>query len=85
MSSRRFRPPWSIAIESLRAHFIGNAGPRYGRAYWCTQSAKAGPGLFEHDAVSVSPFLVIETAPRGHVTEATVSPASQVNLQFSVP
>jgi hypothetical protein len=23
----------------------------------------AGPGLFEHDAVSVSPFLVIETAP----------------------
>ncbi len=26
------------------------------------QSAKAGPGLFEQDAVSVSPFLVIETA-----------------------
>src|SRR5207248_1951141 len=54
---------------------------RYGR----TQRAKAGPGLFEQDALSVSPFLVIETAPCGHVTDATVSPALQARLQFEDP
>ena len=53
--------------------------------YWCTQRANAGPGLFEQEAVSVSPFLVIETAPCGHVTDASVSPALQANLQFDEP
>jgi hypothetical protein len=46
------------------------------------QRAKTGPGLFEHEAVSVSPFLLIETAPCGHVTDASVSPAPQAKLQL---
>jgi hypothetical protein len=53
----------------------------YGR----TQRAKGGPGLFAHDAVSVSPFLVIEIAPCGQVTDAILSPASQTRLQFDEP
>jgi len=49
------------------------------------QRANAGPGLFEHDAASVSPFLEIDTDPCGHVTDPTVSPALQVKLQFDEP
>ena len=49
--------------------------------YWRTQIAKTGPGLFEHDAVSVLPVLVIEISPCGHVIDPIVSPASQVKLQ----
>jgi hypothetical protein len=91
---RRFLPPrtadqWpsirrvcSISISSAVLPRRGGYRPL---CYWCIQRAKAGPGLFEHDAVSVSPFLVIETAPCGHVTDASVSPASQANLQFDEP
>jgi hypothetical protein len=75
----------------LLAHFIGDARSRQPHQFskrLCqgrTQRAKAGPGLFVHDAVSASPFLVIEIAPcGGHVTDAIVSPASQANLQFDV-
>ena len=72
----------------LLAHFVGDAcsrepyklGKRCLR-YWRTQIAKAGPGLFEHDAVSVLPLLVIEISPCGHVIDPIVSPASQVKLQ----
>jgi hypothetical protein len=60
---------------------LANGVLRYGR----TQRAKAGPGLFEQDAVSVSPFLVIETDPCGHVSDATVSPALQARSQFDEP
>jgi len=53
--------------------------------YWRTQIATAGPGLFEHDAVSVLPLLVIEIAPCGHVIDAIVSPGSQAKLQSDEP
>src|SRR5689334_3559741 len=55
--------------------------PHYGRR----QRAKAGPRLFVQDAVSVSPFLVIEMAPCGQVTDAIASPASQAKVQFKEP
>src|SRR5689334_14265242 len=55
--------------------------PHYGRR----QRAKAGPRLFVQDAVSVSPFLVIEIAPCGQVTDAIASPASQAKVQFKEP
>jgi hypothetical protein len=42
----------------------------------------AGPGLLEHEAVSVAAFLVIEITSCGHVTDASDSPAPQAKLQF---
>ena len=70
----------------LLAHFVGDAGPRQAHQfskrclrYW---RAKAGPGLFEHDAISVPPLLVIEIVPCGHVIDAIASPASQAKLQL---
>jgi hypothetical protein len=42
----------------------------------------AGPGLFAHEAISASPFLVTEITPCGHVTDARDSPALQAKLQF---
>ena len=72
----------------LLAHFVGDAPSRQSHEvckwclrYWRKQIAKAGPGLFEHDAVSVLPLLVIEISPCGHVIDPIVSPASQVKLQ----
>ena len=38
-------------------------------------------GLFAQETVSISPFLVIEIAPCGQVTEASVSPGAQAKLQ----
>jgi len=76
----------------LLTHFVGDACSRephkLGKrclCYWRTQIAKAGPGLFEHDAVSVLPLLVIEIAPCGHVIDAIVSPGSQTKLQSDEP
>jgi hypothetical protein len=92
MPARRFPPPWSIAI--IRLALAADAPRAFRRRcssailserrlrYWRTQIAKAGPGLFEHDAVSVLPVLVIEISPCGHVIDAIVSPASQVKLQL---
>jgi hypothetical protein len=51
-------------------------------SYGRTQRAMAGPGLLEHEAVSVSPFFVIEITPCGHVTDASDSPGPQAKLQF---
>ena len=48
---------------------------------FATHRAKAGPGLFAQDTVSVSPFFVIEIAPCGQVTEASVSPGAHTKLQ----
>ena len=39
-------------------------------AYCLRQSARAGPGLLVHAAVSVSPFFDNDTFPPGHVTDA---------------
>ena len=74
--------PLQITVLGRRWHLVERPSRlHYGR----TQRANAGPGLFEQDAVSVSPFLVIETDPCGHVTEATVSPALQARSQFDEP
>jgi hypothetical protein len=50
-------------------------------AYCLRQSARAGPGLLVHAAVSVSPFFDNDTFPPGHVTDAMVSPCLQERLQ----
>ena len=91
-ASRRPGRSQSFAKHSpamLLAHFVGDAFSRHAHElgerclrYWRTQITKAGPGLFEHDAVSVLPVLVIEISPCGHVIDAIVSPASQAKLQL---
>ena len=48
---------------------------------FATHNANAGPGLFAQETASVSPFLVSEIAPWGHVTEANVSPEPHAKLQ----
>jgi hypothetical protein len=48
-----------------------------------TQSAKIGPEVLVHDAVSVSPDFVRLIAPPGHVTEASFSPESHARSHFS--
>ena len=48
---------------------------------FATHNANAGPGLFAQETASVSPFLVSEIAPWGHVTEASVSPEPHAKLQ----
>src|SRR5215471_13076882 len=76
-----FIPHFGGDACSREPHSLANGVLRYGR----TQRANAGPGLFEQDAVSVSPFLEIETVPCGHVTDAIISPALQARLQFDEP
>jgi hypothetical protein len=69
----------------LRLSLVAPEPKRLRASYWRIQRAIAGPGLLLHETASASPFFEMAIVPLGHVTEASISPRSQVRLHPSLP